>query len=73
MTANSKVIKTVNNTGRNKALFVGFSVWALILLFLGFNYISEGYHSAVTDAVVLGLGVTFTALAAVFFRKAKDS
>lgn len=40
------------------------------MLFLGFNYLSEGYHSAATDVIVLGLGATFTSLAAVFYRRA---
>lgn len=42
------------------------------MLFLGFNYISEGYHSAATDVIVLGLGATFTSLSAVFYRRATD-
>lgn len=73
MTTNAKVIKKANTRNIYKGLCAGFAMWALILLFLGFNYISEGYHSAATDVIVLGLGATATSLSAVFYRRATSS
>ena len=73
MATNVKAIKTTNIKDRYKALCIGFSVWALVLLFMGFVFISEAYHSAATDVLVLGLGAVCASLASVFHGKAQDA
>ena len=70
MTTNADIIKRINRRTVYRLLFDLFGMMAFVFLFLGVIYIMEGFHSALTDVAMLGIGVFCSSLSVFFLRKA---